>query len=204
MEINNFDLIKSHLHFNSEDDFYFLQILQRPKDGNNIRGNNKNRLVKYYIIRSEDSFKKYEKEIIDLCQLFNARAYIHPTKRSFKEVAKIHIKNIIDTYTSENYISLGKEYTSACGQSWVSEDKKFVLDIDTPYSLELELLLSELLKNCNPVGKNKIVYRVPTLNGFHLICTPFDTYKFCQDLIINKLNIDIHKNNPTLLYYFKV
>ena len=30
--INNFNLIKPLLDFNSEDDFYFLQILQRKKD----------------------------------------------------------------------------------------------------------------------------------------------------------------------------
>lgn len=41
MTIDNFDLIEENLKFESNDDFYFLQVIQRKKDGNVTgRGNN--------------------------------------------------------------------------------------------------------------------------------------------------------------------
>ena len=39
MPVNNFGLIRSLLEFRTEDDFYFLQILQRKKDHNNGKVN---------------------------------------------------------------------------------------------------------------------------------------------------------------------
>ena len=33
MTIDNFDLIEENLKFESNDDFYFLQVIQRKKDG---------------------------------------------------------------------------------------------------------------------------------------------------------------------------
>lgn len=58
-EIDNFNEIGEILFGEnnrplSENEFYFLQILVRGKDGNHVSGNNKNRLIKYYCIRSKD------------------------------------------------------------------------------------------------------------------------------------------------------
>ena len=44
----------------------------------------------------------------------------------------------------------------------------------------------------------KVIDVIDTLQGVHLITTPFNSKQFketCKDLI------DIHKDNPTLLYY---
>ena len=38
----------------------------------------------------------------------------------------------------------------------------------------------------------KVELIVPTKNGFHYLVKPFD---------VRKINADVHKNNPTLLYY---
>ena len=38
---------------------------------------------------------------------------------------------------------------------------------------------------------------IPTKSGFHLITTPFDMSTFAKQYP----NIDVHKNNPTLLYF---
>lgn len=46
--VDNFDLIKSLLKFESKDDFYYLQIIQRSKDNPDIGVNN--RLVRSYCI----------------------------------------------------------------------------------------------------------------------------------------------------------
>lgn len=41
---DNFNLIRPLLNFRSEDDFYFLQILQRKKDHNNGKVNGANQI----------------------------------------------------------------------------------------------------------------------------------------------------------------
>jgi len=50
----------------------------------------------------------------------------------------------------------------------------------------------------------KIHTEIPTLNGIHLVSSPFNTQEFNNHLFWknNHLNYpDIQKNNPTLLYY---
>ena len=47
MNVNNFDLIRNLLKFEDKDDFYFLQIIQRKKDGNIVpEANNGYRTIK--------------------------------------------------------------------------------------------------------------------------------------------------------------
>ena len=49
---------------------------------------------------------------------------------------------------------------------------------------------------------NKILYYIHTVNGIHVITLGFDLEQFKQELAIAKLdNIDIHRDNPTVLYY---
>lgn len=204
MIVDNFELIKKEINFESDDEFYFLQIIKRHKDGNkDAIGNNINRLIKYYIIKSKEDLNKYKEEIINLCNLFNARAYIHFSKRSFKEVAKLYMSNVFNTYSNENYIGCGKEYPTSCGQSFIKKDKSYLIDIDyKDFDKDFSALeIQSILYNCEPIG-NKIKTVIPTLNGLHIISKPFNTRKFEDDFYIKyKHKIDIHKNNPTLLYY---
>lgn len=63
--VDNFDMIENILEFNSQDEFYFLQIIQRKKDGNITQiGNNGYRTIKTYYIFSKDP--EYLKTIITL------------------------------------------------------------------------------------------------------------------------------------------
>ena len=71
--VDNFKLIRDYLKFESEDDFYFLQILQRKKDGPGPNGikvtgtNNKSRAIKTYCISSVEYLDKIEGEVKHLC-----------------------------------------------------------------------------------------------------------------------------------------
>ena len=96
--VDNFELFKSVMKFDSEDDFYFVQILIRGKDGHTeqgVNGNNKNRLIKIYTIKSAEHLSRVEDEIKAICHAVNARAYIHPSRRSFREVANEMFRNFI-------------------------------------------------------------------------------------------------------------
>ena len=199
--IDNFNLFKELLEFNNEDEFYFLQILVRGKDGHTekgVNGNNKNRLVKYYTIKSVDDLIKKEDEIKKICDALNARAYIHPTKRSFKQVANETLRVTTDTYLSgNNIVGLKGAYSTACGKSYISDDKKFVVDLDGDDIYNIVEYVNFIDFLCDPKASNKFLYKVPTVNGFHLITLPFNTEKFKEKYP----DIDIHKNNPTLLYF---
>ena len=199
--IDNFNLFKELLEFNNKDEFYFLQILIRGKDGHTekgINGNNKQRLIKYYTIKSVDDLIKNEDEIKKICDALNARAYIHPTKRSFGQVANETLRTTTDTYLSGNYITgLRSAYSTACGKSYISDDKKFIVDLDGDKVYDIVEYVNFIDLWCEPKASNKFLYKVPTVNGIHLITLPFNTEKFKEKYP----DIDIHKNNPTLLYF---
>jgi hypothetical protein len=198
--VDNFNLFKEVMEFDNEDEFYFVQILIRGKDGHTeqgVNGNNKNRLVKYYTIRSVDELCKKEEEIKSICKALNARAYIHPTKRSFSEVADTTLRVTTDMYLSgKNIVGLKGAYSTACGKSFITKDKKFVVDIDD-YDKNIVDILNYIEIWCDPKAEAKFVYKVPTAHGIHLITKPFNTQAFSEKYP----DIDVHKNNPTLLYF---
>ncbi len=199
--VNNFNLFKEILEFNNEDEFYFVQILIRGKDGHKEKGvnrNNKNRLLKYYTIRSIDELLQKEEEIKSLCDLFNARAYIHPTKRSFSKVGDEVLRVTTEMYLSgKNVVGLKGAYSTACGKSYIHNDKKFIIDLDGENVDKIVDILNFVEIWCDPKAEAKFLYKVPTAHGIHLITKPFNTTLFTEKYP----DIDIHKNNPTLLYF---
>jgi hypothetical protein len=183
------------------DEFYFLQILVRGKDGNHVSGNNKNRLVKYYVIQSKDQLLQLKPEIMGICEVVNGRAYIHPTRRNLREVANLVLQNTAKTFVSQNWIGFRGVYSTAAGQSFVSSDKQFVIDLDgyeanTPETTELMNFVNTLRGHKDDNGEIA-QWIVQTKNGIHLITNAFDVGEFSK----RYPNIDVHKNNPTLLYY---
>jgi len=54
--IDNLDKIKPLLNFESEDDFYYLQILQRKKENPELGSNS--RVIKNYYIKSVEELEK--------------------------------------------------------------------------------------------------------------------------------------------------
>lgn len=200
--VDNFELFKSVMKFDSEDDFYFVQILIRGKDGHTeqgVNGNNKNRLIKIYTIKSADHLSRVEDEIKAICRAVNGRAYIHPARRSFREVADEMFRNFTQTYISHNDIGLKGCYSTACGKSFVTKHKLYVVDLDgEDANIDKMNAVAEFIEDeCEPFGTLKLQYIVPTAHGKHLICKPFNTQKFCEKFP----TIDVHKNNPTLLYF---
>ena len=201
--VDNFELLSNYL-FDwrkplDEDEFYFLQILVRGKDGNHVSGNNKNRLVKYYVIRSKEQLLDLKDEIVGVCGVVNGRAYIHPTRRSLKEVANRALEDTAHTFVSQNWIGLRGVYSTAAGQSYVSGDKQFIVDLDdfTHEQAKEVFDFVNTLRGRKDERGNISQIILPTKHGYHLITNAFDVGEFTKKYP----EIDIHKNNPTLLYY---
>lgn len=196
--INNFDKIKPLLKFNSEDDFYFLQILQRKKDHKDskfkVNGtNNNSRLVKAYYINSLEYFEFIRNEVICLCEVFNARAGINLNKRSYEKMALQHLKKCTDQILNKDFKKACKAYNTVLGAYNHDSDKKWIIDIDDKEVSPL--MLAHIDHHCEPIGQ-KIYTIIPSKNGWHVITKPFNVLTFKEKYP----DIEIHKNNPTNLY----
>lgn len=163
-----------------------------------VNGNNKNRMIKMYTIRSLDDLNKFEPEIKAICPAINGRCYVHPTKRSFNEVADECLRITTDVYLSKtNNVGLKAAYSTACGKSYISKDKKFIIDLDGEDVNKAEEIIQFIEYHCEPFNCVKYQYSVPTAHGLHLITSAFNRQKFGEKYP----NIDVHTNNPTLLYF---
>ena len=88
------------------------------------------------------------------------------------------------------------------GASRSSNYKKlWIVDIDSKDDEYRNRIIS-LINECRGAEGDRIKHIIPTVNGYHLISNGFDRQQFSQKLALYQLDqIDIHDNNPTLLYY---
>ena len=205
--VDNFKLIRDYLKFESEDDFYFLQILQRKKDGPGPNGikvtgtNNKSRAIKSYYISSVEYLDKIEGEVKHLCEYFNARAMIILSRKSYKETALLEMVQVSSMIMSGQYVNVKSSYNSSCAKS-KSLDKYFLIDIDEE-DLEHKEFIKNYIQNearCNDVEYGKrILLELPTKHGCHLITTPFDVNGLLK-VYSKNIHEFVHKDGPTVLY----
>lgn len=193
--IDNFELIKPLLSFDSEDEFYFVQIIQRKKDNpNGINGsNNSSRLIKAYYINSVSKLDKYKEEMIFFANYFNARVGINLNKRSYYKTAFNTLRMIAEQMQQKNFRNIHRAWNSSCGVH-NGGDRIWLLDIDTKCEDYVNNIMT-FVSGQNPVG-NKNICLIPSKSGYHLMTKPFDLRIFSKEYT----DIEIHKNNPTNLY----
>lgn len=205
--VDNFKLIRDYLKFESEDDFYFLQILKRKKDGPGPNGiqvtgaNSKSRVIKTYCISSVEYLDKIESEVKHLCDYFNARAMIILSRRSYKETALLEMAQISSMIMFGQYKNVKSSYNSACAKS-KSLDKYFLIDIDAEDLEHKEFIKNYIqneARNDNVEHGQRILLELPTKHGFHLITTPFDINGLLKVYPKDKHEF-VHKDGPTILY----
>lgn len=196
--IDNWEIIKPLLKFDNEEEFYFLQIIQRKKDfteGQQRLGrNNNNRLIKAYYIYSLQQLDDYKDEIVKLCTLFNARAGINLNRRNQKDVALKCLEIMAVALRKNEFTGISKIYNSACGKE-SSTDKLWLVDIDTKDEIEIANV-EYIIELCEPIQvESKIIAKIPTKSGIHLI-----TKRFNRQTFSSYRDEEIHTNNPVNLY----
>jgi len=196
--INNITLIKPLLNFEKEGDFYMLYIFKRKKDQTTDKANHQSvRTIKTYCIESYQQLETRYDEIIQLCEMFKARAYIHIQKQNHKDVAMNMITEIVNRIQS-GQINQKNVFDSVVGQI-KTQEKRWIVDIDMK-SIEAVQRISILINNLRPIGE-KTEAVIPTKNGYHLITKRFDVMEFNKYMSLQGDVPDIQKKNPTLLYY---
>ena len=196
MTINNLEIIKPFLVWEDPNDFYFVQILKRKKENPENTANST--LITSYCISSMESLDTLFPEMKLLAKFHNARVYINLNRRNYEQLGLQMMKKVTDCLINKAYKDIRNAYTSICGSFHVEKAKKWVVDTDgyTPQQIQwIENLILEL--------GGTIYQTLPTVNGMHLITSPFNTQEFSNKCIENNdiSTPDIQKNNPTLLYY---
>ena len=193
--INNIELIKPLLNFTNDGDFYMLYIFKRKKDQpENEKDNHQSvRTIKTYCVDSIEYLEKRYDEVIQLCEMFKARAYIHIVKQNHKDVAMNMITEIV-TRIQSGQINQKNVFDSVVGQI-KTQEKRWIIDVDDKDTKEL-VRITEVINITRPEG-DKLEAVIPTKNGYHLITKRFDVQMFRNVYP----HIDIQKKNPTLLYY---
>jgi len=202
MIIDNFEKIKPLLLFPNEQSFYFLQILQRKKDHPGIPlggSNNNSRLIKAYYINSIEKLDVLREEIVKLCQVFGARASINLNPRNYEKVAFRLLQKVADQMANKEFYGIRKSYDSVCGLYSSEMDKRWLVDIDTKDLFFVQRIQS-IVEGLQSEIHNRnygVLSVLETPAGYHIITNPFNLKKFSEEC----KTIDVHKNNPTVLYY---
>lgn len=193
--INNIELIKPLLNFEKKGDFYMLYVLKRKKDQpEGERDNHQSvRTIKTYCIESIDHLERRYDEIVQLCEMFKARAYIHVQKQNHFDVSLSMMSALAQRIQNGSNNQKGL-FDSVVGQI-KTQEKRWIVDIDTKDGRTI-FEIEATINMCKPEG-NKLIASIPTKNGVHLITERFDVMEFSKEYP----EIDIQKKNPTLLYF---
>ena len=192
--INNIELIKPLLNYENKGDFYMLYVFKRKKDQpEGERDNHQSvRTIKTYCIESIDHLERRYDEIIQLCEMFKARAYIHVQKQNHFDVSLSMMSALAQRIQNGSNNQKGL-FDSVVGQI-KTQEKRWIVDVDTK-DFKTLVEVGDFIDNLRPIG-NKTITTIPTKNGYHLITERFDVKSFSDRFP----EIDIQKKNPTLLY----
>jgi len=200
--IDNINIIKTLLNFEKEGDFYMLYVFKRKKDQpEGERDNHQSvRTIKTYCVDSIEYLDKRYDEIKQLCEIFNARAYIHVQKQNHSDVSLDMMVSLAERIKNGVKNQKGL-FDSVVGQIKTNE-KRWVIDIDNvsidgfshdKYYIEMREFINELQVEA---GKEQGMTFIKTRSGFHIITQPFNVMKFKE----RYPDVDIQKKNPTVLY----
>jgi hypothetical protein len=200
--IDNLNIIKTLLNFEKEGDFYMLYVFKRKKDQpEGERDNHQSvRTIKTYCVNSVEYLEKRYDEIKQLCEIFNARAYIHVQKQNHSDVSLDMMVSLAERIKNGVKNQKGL-FDSVVGQIKTNE-KRWVIDIDNvsidgfshdKYYIEMREFINELQVEA---GKEQGMTFIKTRSGFHIITQPFNVMKFKE----RYPDVDIQKKNPTVLY----
>lgn len=203
MKTDNFDLLSKWLFFKedlgpeyADDWFYVVQIMTRSKDTGE-----KPQHIRTMFVNSREYLMSHKDMIVKLCEMFNARAYISVNPSSYKKCAIKMFKELAELVENKNYKGILFLPESVAGKYTIDRsDKLWIVDLDGVKTLEdcqpyMDFIIG--IYNDGRGRPNWELKPVPTVNGYHLLASPFDAREFKE----RWPEIEIHKNNPTLLYY---
>jgi hypothetical protein len=141
--------------------------------------------------------------MIKLCEAFNARAYIHLNRRKWSKIALECLRHNAELIANEQYDGIKSSFETIIGRNNCEprESKTWIIDIDMN-DLEVVNKIERIINSIEPIDRTvtKLMYTIPTKNGFHMITRPFNRAEFTKYMQLQGDVPDIHTDNPTILY----
>jgi len=207
--VDNFDFIgmmflPSFVY--NHDAFWNIKIIKRKKENPDLEKNSK--MIKTYQVQSDPELQELKPHILKHCIDNNARAYIDLNPKSWKQLAYQELKAIADIISEERFNDIKKvfEKTIDSGakmklkESWM---KNWIIDVDTK-DREFIDKVKDLIESCMESQKHIVKAEIQTINGVHIITSPFDCRKFSnefEEIFPNIEMPEIKRDQPTLLFY---
>ena len=191
---DNFDLFKEYIETNFPDfdkrsDSYFtVEIVRRGKDNPDLPAANYH--FKTYYINYISDLDKFKDEIIKVCDLLKMRAYITVNRKSYHQVTLNTSAEYSRRVALHDYKKPYTIFEHCSGVYLDKSDKRWVVDIDDNQDPEDYVSI---------ISPEKIILRVPTRSGVHLITRPFRRDKFFEECEKNGLP-EIKITQLSLLY----
>jgi len=101
-----------------------------------------------------------------------------------------------------NYKFAHRAYLSCAGEYHKEEDKTWIIDIDRngesddAYDALINSIIFGAQQLIQETGKDDTMMILPTKNGLHLVCRPFNLSRFKKSFP----DVDVHKDNPVVLF----
>jgi len=167
---------------------YHVQIIRRKQDSGK-QGQFYSRVLR------PDSIGELYPDLCKMALALEARVYVNLTPIHVENAAWEMIRRYIELVKNGAYGNAFKIQDSVIGSTPTTEPslKRWLIDMDGAEEQEVDTL-GDWLKTLQPFG-DKVVTKIPTPNGWHLITTKFDILEF-----ENHQKYVVHKNNPTVLF----
>lgn len=164
-------------------------------------------MIKAYFICSLESLDYVEEEIKKLCEFFGARAYINLAPKSIRKTTMLQLKYLAQRAYEDDFKKIWKSWNTCAGEI-KGEEPMWIVNIDDNFNTypiskkvqNIKYFIDKTLEPYtllhNPLRVGKVIAEISTKNGIHLISNPFNLQQFRKEYP----DIDVHKNNPTILY----
>ena len=106
----------------------------------------------------------------------------------------LQLKYLAQRAYEGNFKKIWKSWNT-CAEEIKGEESRWVVDIDSS-NIKWNYVMEDI-DTLEPYSMDtKYITNIPTKSGWHIITTPFNLQQFKEVYP----DIDVHKNNPTLLY----
>ena len=189
--VDNINQIRGTLEFDNLEEFYYISIMQRNKDGVKVAGSHDNcRRIRTFYVFSLEEFDRITDFIKEICNKLNARAYIEMNRKNIFQCQLECIKRLAECI--EHRTTKSRAIMDSVVAGAPSRDKLWLIDCDNidPDDSKVDDIIGYIE---NHSGEHYAVLQ--TVSGCHIITSRFDPRFFQFE------NCELKRNAFTLLYY---
>ncbi|MCQ2125600.1 MAG: hypothetical protein MJZ25_15605 [Fibrobacter sp.] len=200
MTVNNYQLIRDRMKFDSPDCVYHGFYLKRRKDKE--FGKSSAVLDDFYIT-SLEYFDSHIDKIIATAEASNARAVINLNRKSIQKVNLRMAERLIASVRQNQYSLAQHMMASVMDEMVYDGECGWFIDMDADDGVDRDGLMKMvpeidafMTANCHPLGVSKVNGVIPSKTGLHVFINPCNLQPFTKKYP----QLHIQTNAPTNLY----